>query len=138
MVGVVKIVHNDAVVMVIVVSVVAAGASHGLLCSSNCQLTETPVQTGLASLWAVRASLQSPQAWGQRTQNDFFKIKFDSPELGRYAVLALLNFTTWYAITNFYQDFSRAVSHGCSTYNVGMGHIPPTLCVSVPSVPNTF
>lgn len=79
MVGVVKIVHNDAVVMVVAVGVVAAGASHGLLCPSNCQVTETPVQTGLASLWAVRASFQSPQAWGQRTQNDFSKIKSDSP-----------------------------------------------------------
>lgn len=71
MVGVVKIVHNDTVVMMVAVSIVAAGASHGLLCSSNCHVTETPVQTSLASLWAVRASLQSPQAWGQRTQNYF-------------------------------------------------------------------
>lgn len=68
-----KIVHNDAVVMVVAVSVVAAGAGHGLLCSPNRQVTETPVQTGLASLWAVRASLQSPQAWGQRTQNYLFQ-----------------------------------------------------------------
>lgn len=71
MVGVVKIVHNDVVVMVVAVSVVAARAGHGLVCPSNCQVTETPVQTSLASLWAVRASLQSPQAWGQRTQNHF-------------------------------------------------------------------
>lgn len=71
MMSVVKIVHNDVVVVVVAVSVVAAGASHGLLCSSNCQVTETPVQTSFASLWAVRASLRPPQAWGQRTQNYF-------------------------------------------------------------------
>lgn len=57
-----------AMVVVVAVGVVAAGASHGLLCSSNRQLTETPVQTSLASLPAVRARLQSPQAWDRETE----------------------------------------------------------------------
>lgn len=49
-----------AVVLVGAVSVVAAGANHGLLWSLDWQLAEPPVQTGLAPLWTVR--LRSVQA----------------------------------------------------------------------------
>lgn len=51
---------EDALVLVGAVSVVAAGANHGLLASLDWQLTEPPVQTSLASLWTVR--IRSVQA----------------------------------------------------------------------------
>lgn len=63
MVCVVEVVDGQAVVVVVGAGVVAAGTRHGLVCSSNRQLTESPLQTSLTSLPAVRARLQSTQAW---------------------------------------------------------------------------
>ena len=40
---VVKVVHVEAAVVVVAVGVIATGAGHGLLCTSNRQLTETPL-----------------------------------------------------------------------------------------------
>lgn len=48
-----QVVDGEAAVLVLAIGVVTAGTGHGLLCSSNCQLTETSVQTSLTSLPAV-------------------------------------------------------------------------------------
>lgn len=53
MVAVVVVVDGNAAVMVVAVGVVTTGPGHCILCLSNCQLIETPVQTGLTSLPAV-------------------------------------------------------------------------------------
>lgn len=66
---VVVVVDGEAVVVLGVVGVVAAGAAHGLLCSSNHQLTKTLLQTILTSLPTVRARLQSTQpCMGQKNK----------------------------------------------------------------------
>lgn len=54
---------GEAVVVVVTIGVVAAGAGHGLLWSSNRQLTETSFHTTLTSLPAVTGGLQPTQAW---------------------------------------------------------------------------
>lgn len=67
MVRVVEVVHGEAAVVVVAVGIVAAGAGHSLLCSSNRELTEAPLQTMLTPLPTVRARLQSAQAWDRST-----------------------------------------------------------------------
>lgn len=63
---IVEVVYGEAVVVVVAGGVVAAGARHCLLCSSNSQLTKTPLQTAFTSLPAVRAEFQSAQPWGRK------------------------------------------------------------------------
>lgn len=74
MVCVVQVVDGEATVVVVAVGVVAAGAGHGLLYSSDRQLTKTPLQATLTSLPAVRARLEPTQPWDRKRNERMNKI----------------------------------------------------------------
>lgn len=60
------VVDGEAAVVVVAVGVVTAGAGHGFLCLSSCQLNEAPPQTTLTPLLATRARFWFTQAWGKK------------------------------------------------------------------------
>lgn len=70
MVCVVEVLCSEELIVVGAAGVVAAGAGHGLLRPSNCQLTEGLLQTALTPLPTVRAGLQSAQTWGQQHRTE--------------------------------------------------------------------
>lgn len=71
----VQVLEGEAAVVLLAIGV-AAGAGHGLVMSSYCQLTETPLQTGLPPLSTVRASVRSAQSCNGKSDFKLIKTYF--------------------------------------------------------------